>query len=69
MTAGVEILGKTLFGEGLATRFRPNKYYIIPKESLERFLDDFEQFINFFVIEVQRVIFVENVWVTIGVSS
>jgi hypothetical protein len=66
VTAGVEIAGKTVLGEGLATRMRPKKYFVIPKESLERFLDDFEQLINFFVIEFQRVIFVENVWVTVG---
>jgi ABC-type multidrug transport system fused ATPase/permease subunit len=66
ITAGVEIAGKAVLGEGVATRMRPKKYFVIPKESLERFLDDFEQLINFFVIEFQRVVFVENVWVTVG---
>jgi len=48
---------------------RPKKYFVIPKESLERFLDDAEQLINFFVIELQRIIFAENVYVTTGVRA
>jgi hypothetical protein len=48
---------------------RPRTYFVIPKESLERFLDDFEQLINFFVIEFQRIVFAENIWATVGVSS
>ena len=47
---------------------RPRKYFVIPKASLERLLDDVEQLINFFVIEFQRVVFAENVYVTIAVS-
>jgi hypothetical protein len=43
---------------------RPKKYYTISKESLERFLDDLEQLINFVVIEFQRVLFAENIWAT-----
>jgi hypothetical protein len=68
VTAAAEIVGQTLLGDGLATRVRPRKYFTIPKESLERFLEDFEQFINFFVIEFQRIIFAENIWATVGVS-
>jgi len=33
---------------------------------LERFLDDLEQLINFVVIEFQRILFAENLWVTLG---
>jgi len=65
ITAGAEIAGKALLGDGLATRMRPRKYFTIPKESLERFLDDVEQLLNFFVIEFQRVLFAENIWVTL----
>jgi ABC-type multidrug transport system fused ATPase/permease subunit len=43
---------------------RPKKYWTISKESLERFLDDLEQLINFVVIEFQRILFAENLWVT-----
>ncbi|KAF1986105.1 hypothetical protein K402DRAFT_393963 [Aulographum hederae CBS 113979] len=66
LTAVGEIAGKAAMGQGLASKMRPKKYFTIPKESLERFLDDAEQFINFFVIEMQRIIFAENVYVTIA---
>jgi hypothetical protein len=56
-------------GKGLTSQFRPRKYFTIPKASLERLLDDCEQFINFFVIESQRIVFAENVYTTIAVSS
>jgi hypothetical protein len=48
---------------------RPKKYFVIPKESLERSLDDAEQLINFFVIEFQRVLFAENIWATVLVRK
>lgn len=47
---------------------RPRKYYMIRKDSLERLTDDLEQLINFFVIEFQRVVFVENIYVSSAVS-
>lgn len=62
-------MGKAVLGDGLATRMRPRKYFTIPKESLERLLDDVEQFINFFVIEFQRVLFAENIWATVLVCA
>jgi len=64
ITAVAEAAGKAAFGNGLVSQIRPKKYFVIPKESLERFLDDFEQLINFFVIEFQRIVFAENVYVT-----
>lgn len=51
---------------GFASRMRPRKYYTIPRETLEASLDDVEQLINFFVIEFQRIMFGENVFVTVG---
>ena len=68
-TATAEFGGKLAFGRGLTTQVRPKKYFVIPKASLERLLDDVEQFINFFVIESQRVVFAENVYVTGAVSE
>lgn len=41
---------------------------MIRKDSLERLTDDLEQLINFFVIEFQRVVFVENLYVSGAVS-
>lgn len=58
-----------MFGNGFTSQVRPKKYYVVPRESLERFTEDVEQLINFFVIEFQRIVFAENVYVTVAVSS
>ncbi len=68
VTASAEVAGKLMFGRGLTSQFRPRQYFTIPKASLERLTDDLEQFINFFVIESQRIVFAENVYVTVAVS-
>ena len=60
-TAAAEIAGKLILNQGLASSFRPKRYYTIPRESLEAALEDVEQLINFFVIEFQRVLFAENI--------
>ncbi|KAF2110689.1 Reticulon-domain-containing protein [Lophiotrema nucula] len=67
VTASAEVAGKLAFGRGFTSQFRPKKYFTIPKASLERLLDDVEQFINFFVIESQRIVFAENVYATVAV--
>ncbi|KAI4133724.1 MAG: hypothetical protein LQ338_000053 [Usnochroma carphineum] len=59
-TAALEIGGKMVFSQGLASSFRPKKYYTIPREALEASLEDMEQLINFFVIEFQRILFAEK---------
>ncbi|KAK6000735.1 hypothetical protein QM012_003460 [Aureobasidium pullulans] len=66
ITAAAEVVGKLVMDRGFASRMRPRKYYTIPRESLEASLDDVEQLINFFVIEFQRIMFGENVFVTVG---
>ncbi|KAL6715155.1 hypothetical protein ACLMJK_007419 [Lecanora helva] len=66
IAAAVEVGGKLVLSQGLASSFRPKKYYTIPREALESSLEDVEQLINFFVIEFQRVLFAENVPVTIA---
>lgn len=66
ITASAEIAGKLVLSQGLASSFRPRKYYTIPREALEESLEDVEQLINFFVIEFQRVLFAENVVHTIA---
>ena len=68
VVALAEVVSKYVMGSGVASSMRPRKYYKIPKESLEASLDDLEQLINFFVIEFQRILFAENVPVTIAVS-
>lgn len=64
-----EVAAKYVMGGSVTSSVRPRKYYKIPKESLEASLDDLEQLINFFVIEVQRVIFAENIPVTAAVGD
>ncbi|KAF2196613.1 hypothetical protein GQ43DRAFT_248910 [Delitschia confertaspora ATCC 74209] len=66
VTATAEGVGKMAFGKGFTSQFRPRQYFVIPKASLERLTDDVEQFINFFVIEIQRVIFAENLPATVA---
>lgn len=58
--AALEVAGRMVFSQGLATSLRPKKYYTIPREALEAALEDVEQLTNFFVIEFQRILFVEN---------
>ncbi|KAI4173211.1 MAG: hypothetical protein LQ346_008459 [Caloplaca aetnensis] len=60
ITAAAELGGKMVFSQGLASSFRPKKYYTIPREALEASLEDVEQLINFFVIEFQRILFAEK---------
>ncbi|KAL8923232.1 MAG: hypothetical protein Q9172_003209 [Xanthocarpia lactea] len=59
-TAAAELGGKMVLSQGLASSFRPRRYYTIPREALEASLEDVEQLINFFVIEFQRVLFAEK---------
>ena len=66
VTAAAEVAGKLVLSQGLTSSFRPRQYYTIPREFLEASLEDVEQLINFFVIEFQRVLFAENVTVTIA---
>ena len=64
-----EAASKFIMGTSVATSVRPRRYYKIPKESLEASLDDLENLINFFVIEIQRIVFAENIPVTAAVSQ
>jgi len=64
-SASIEFLGSHLFNQSLVSQMRPKPYFEIPKDSLVRFAGDFCQFINVFVLEFQRVLFAENVWVTV----
>ncbi|KAH8659252.1 putative Reticulon-like protein 1 [Tricladium varicosporioides] len=66
MTLGVtvlaEVLGKALLSHGLTSQIRPRKYYTVSKRTLDSLTGDVNEFINFFVIESQRIIFAENVF-------
>lgn len=62
-----EVAAKFVANTSVATSLRPRRYYKIPKESLEATLDDVEQMVNFFVIEIQRIVFAENIPATAAV--
>lgn len=67
--AALEVAGKLVFSQGLASSFRPRKYYTIPKETVEGVLEDLEQLFDFILLEFQRILFAENVVHTIAVCS
>ncbi|KAF7714542.1 Uncharacterized protein PECH_006085 [Penicillium ucsense] len=66
VTAGVELAGQIILKQGIASSFRPRRYYTIPKETHEAILEDLSQLLDFFVIEFQRILFAENVVHTVG---
>ncbi|KAH8689412.1 Reticulon-domain-containing protein [Talaromyces proteolyticus] len=61
VTALAEGAGKLILNQGLASSFRPRKYYTLPKETVEGILEDLGQLFDFFLIEFQRILFAENV--------
>jgi hypothetical protein len=69
VTAAVEIAGHAILKRGIASGFRPRRYYTIPKETVEAVLEDLEQLVDFFLIEFQRILFAENVLHTVLVCS
>ncbi|KAI9374695.1 Reticulon-domain-containing protein [Aspergillus egyptiacus] len=58
--AAFEIGSRVALSQGLTSSFRPRKYYTVPKETIEAVLEDFEQLIDFILIEFQRILFAEN---------
>lgn len=68
MTATVEIAGHLILKRGIASGFRPRRYYTVPKEVIEGVLEDLEQLVDFFLIEFQRILFAENVLHTVFVG-
>ncbi|GAO18160.1 hypothetical protein UVI_02036580 [Ustilaginoidea virens] len=61
VTVAAEFAGKAVLGHGLATQMRPRRYYTISEATLKNMIGDVHELINFFVIEAQRILFVENV--------
>ncbi|KAF3482595.1 cwl1 [Arthroderma uncinatum] len=66
VTASAEVGGRLLFSRGLTSASRPRKYYTIPKDTVESFLEDLENLVDFFLIEFQRILFVENLTYTVS---
>lgn len=69
ITVAAEAAGKFLLNKGLATQVRPRQYYTVSREAVEGWVDDVYEFLNFLVIESQRILFVENLGVSSAVRS
>lgn len=67
-TVAAEVAGKLVLNNGLASQFRPRQYYTLSRETFDRLVSDAHGLINFFLIEAQRIIFVENVSASAAVS-
>jgi hypothetical protein len=68
ITVLAELAGQTILSTGLTSQFRPRKYYTLSKDTLNALVGDVHELINFFVIETQRIVFVENILVSATVS-
>jgi hypothetical protein len=63
--AALEYAGKPLGYKGVVSQMRPRRYYTISRSSLESVFEELHDFLNFVVVEFQRVVFVENVFTTV----
>jgi hypothetical protein len=68
-TAIAEGVAKTVSDKGIAASVRPKRYFTLQKESVDGVFNELHELLNFFVLEFQRVLFVENVFVTFTVSN
>jgi len=66
ITAVFEYLGRPTTGTGFMTQVRPQRYYKIPRENLEMFFAEVHEFLNFIVLEFQRILYVERLSHTIA---
>ncbi|KAM0259246.1 hypothetical protein ACHAQJ_003451 [Trichoderma viride] len=60
-TVAAEVAGKLVLNNGLASQFRPREYFTLSRETFDTLVSDAHGLINFFLIEAQRIVFVENV--------
>lgn len=67
VTVLAEVTGKALLNNGLTTQLRPRKYYTIPRDTLDALIGDVHELVNFVVMEVQRILFAENVPISAAV--
>ncbi|KAK2606085.1 hypothetical protein QQS21_003480 [Conoideocrella luteorostrata] len=61
VTVAAEVAGKVVLNHGLATQMRPRRYHTISRSTLDSMIGDVHELANFFVIEAQRILFVENI--------
>ncbi|KAI1258866.1 Reticulon-domain-containing protein [Xylariaceae sp. FL1019] len=60
-TVLAEAAGKLVLGNGLASQVRPRKYYTVSRDTLDSMIGDVHELVNFFAIEIQRIVFAENI--------
>jgi len=63
--AALEYAGKPMGYKGVVSQLRPRRYYTIPRDSLESIFEEIHDFLNFVVVEFQRIVFVENIFTTV----
>ncbi|KAF4126789.1 Reticulon [Geosmithia morbida] len=68
VTVAAELAGKLVLGNGLASQLRPRKYTTVSRETIDILVGDFHELINFVVIEAQRILYVENVSVSVAAA-
>lgn len=68
ITIAAEVAGKLVMNTGIASQLRPRRYYTVPRETLDIFIGDVHELVNFLVIEAQRIVFAENVSVSATVK-
>lgn len=64
VTVAAEAAGKLVLNNGLASQLRPRRYYTVSRETLDNLIGDVHELLNFFVIEAQRILFAENIFVS-----
>lgn len=64
--AALESIGKAIGYKGIVSQMRPRRYHTISRESLESIFEESHDFINFVVVEFQRIVFVENIFTTVA---
>ncbi|OAA61404.1 Reticulon [Cordyceps fumosorosea ARSEF 2679] len=65
VTITAEAAGKLVLNSGIASQLRPRRYHTIHRDTIDGVVSDAHELANFFIIEAQRILFVEN----IGVSA
>lgn len=67
-TVAAEVAGKAVLNNGLASQLRPREYFTLPRETFDKLGSEAHGLINFFLVEAQRIVFVENVYASSAVG-
>jgi hypothetical protein len=69
ITVVAEAVGKMVLSRGLTSQIRPRKYYTVSRETINSFIGDVHEIVNFFVIEAQQILFAENLLASSAVCA